>query len=387
MAGVYSYLPLGLKVMNNISNIVREEMNAIGGEELLLSSLQDKVLWESTNRWSDDVVDIWFKTELKAGGEVGLGLTHEEPLVRLMKNHINSYKDLPRSAYQIQTKFRNELRAKSGLLRGREFLMKDLYSFSRDEAEHQEFYEKSKTAYTNVYNRVGIGADTYITFASGGIFSKYSHEFQAVSEVGEDIIYISEEKGIAVNKEVLNDEVLAELSLNKGDLVEKKAIEVGNIFTLGTKFSEPLGLSFKDEEGKEMPVFMGCYGIGIGRLMATVVEKHNDEKGIKWPVSIAPYRVHLLVLSKESAGEVRSFAEEVYAHLEEDGFEVLFDDRDQSPGEKLADADLMGMPYRAVVSERTVGEKKIEIKRRWNDDEAELVDYDGLIKILKEFEK
>ncbi|MEK7514582.1 MAG: aminoacyl--tRNA ligase-related protein, partial [Patescibacteria group bacterium] len=261
MAGVYSYLPLGLRVLNNICNIIREEMNAIGGEEVFLSSLQDKSAWEKTGRWSEKEVDIWFKTALQGGGELGLAFTHEEPLTALLTGHISSYRDLPRFIYQIQTKFRNEIRAKSGIIRTREFLMKDLYSFSRSKEEHDVFYEKAKMAYTKVFSRVGLGEKTHLTFASGGSFSKYSHEFQTECDAGEDIVYVDQKKGIAVNREVLNNEVLSELGLSKKDLVEKKTVEVGNIFELGTRFSSALGLSFKSAEGEMFPVIMGSYGI------------------------------------------------------------------------------------------------------------------------------
>ena len=260
MAGVYAYLPLGLRTLNKIIQVIREEMNAIGGQELSLTALQEKELWESTDRWDDEKVDVWFKTNLKNGGEVGLGLTHEEPMTRIAKENISSYRDLPFSMYQFQTKFRNETRAKSGIMRTREFIMKDLYSFSKNEEEHNSFYEKSKVAYTKIFKRLGLGHLTYITFASGGMFSKYSHEFQTISSVGEDVIYVDEEKGIAINKEVYNDEVIASLGLSKDTLVEKNAVEVGNIFTLGTRFSEPLDLTYQDENGEKKLVVMGAYG-------------------------------------------------------------------------------------------------------------------------------
>ena len=248
MAGVYTYLPLGLRVLKNIEDIIREEMDAIGGQQMQLTALQDSMIWSATGRWEDDVIDVWFKTKLKSGGEVGLGTTHEEPLATLMQNYISSYKDLPFGAYQIQTKFRNELRAKSGVIRGREFLMKDLYSFCKDEKEQQEYYEKVSTAYEKIFNRIGIGDVTFKTFASGGTFSKYSHEFQTITDAGEDTIYLDEKKKIAINKEVATEEVFSDVGLEKKDLTEKKAVEVGNIFTLGTRFSEPLGLMYKDQK-------------------------------------------------------------------------------------------------------------------------------------------
>lgn len=348
MAGVYAYLPLGLRVLRNITQIIREEINAIDGQEVELTALQDKTIWSTTNRWSDEVVDNWFKTSLKNGTELGLAFTHEEPLTNIMKQHIASYRDLPKYAYQFQTKFRNELRAKSGIMRGREFLMKDLYSFCRSEAEHQEYYERTKQAYTNIFKRVGLGDITYMTFASGGTFSKYSHEFQTLTEAGEDTIYVDEEKQIAINKEVFTDEVIQDLGLNKTTLVEKKAVEVGNIFSLGTKFSNALGLNYTAEDGSVQPVIMGSYGIGPGRVMGTIVETHHDDKGIIWPEAVSPFTFHLINLNKDSV-----HSDAVYAALQKAGFEVLYDDRDESAGRKLAEADLLGIPYRLVTGKKT----------------------------------
>lgn len=383
MAGVYSYLPLGLRVMNKISNIVREEMNKIGGVEMKMTVLQDPELWKKTDRWSDDVVDNWFKTSLKSGGELGLAFTHEEALTDILKNHVSSYKDLPIYIYQIQVKFRNELRAKSGVMRGREFLMKDMYSFSRDEKEHQEFYEKAKKAYKNVFNRVGLGHLTYLTFASGGSFSKYSHEFQTITSAGEDIIYLNEETSEAVNREVYNDEVLNELGLKKDSLVENKSVEVGNIFTLGTKFSEPLGLNFTDEDGKKKPVFMGSYGIGPSRIMGTVVEVLSDEKGIIWPKEIAPFTVHLLSAGSDDAAVVKK-ADEIYEMLQRANIEVLYDDREISAGAKFADGDLLGIPLRIVVGKRSLEEGAVEIKGR-KDEKSQMVKPEDLLNEIKNY--
>ncbi len=374
MAGVYDYLPLGLRVLNKINNIIREEMNALDSQEIFLTSLQEKENWEKTNRWSDEVVDNWFKTKLKNDTELGLAFTHEEALTNLMRNHVNSYKDLPFSAYQIQTKFRNEARAKSGIMRCREFLMKDMYSFSRDEKEHLDFYEKSKQAYVNVFERVGLGQKTHLTFASGGSFSKYSHEFQTESEAGEDLIYFSEKKNIAINKEVLTDEVLRDLGIEQKDLKELKAVEVGNIFTLGVKFSEPLGLTYLDEGGVKKPVFMGSYGIGPGRLMGTVVETLSDEKGIVWPVEIAPFKVHLIEIGDKE--EVKKASLDLYNELQKEGIEVLCDDRNLRPGEKFADSDLLGIPLRIIVSEKTLTSGEFEIKERAS----------GKVSMIKEIE-
>ena len=380
IAGVYSYLPLGLSVLNKIENIIRQEMNAIGGQEIVMTALQNPELWKKTDRWDDQKVDIWFKTKLKNDTELGLGFTHEEPLTNIMKNYISSYRDLPCYVYQFQTKFRNEIRAKSGVMRTREFMMKDLYSFSKDEKEHNEFYEKSKEAYKNIFKRVGIGHLTYITFASGGSFSKFSHEFQTVSATGEDTIYINEENNVAVNKEVCDDEVISSLGLEKNKLVEKKAVEVGNIFTLGTRFSDALDLTYQTEKGDKKPVFMGSYGIGPARLMGAVVEVLADDKGIIWPESIAPFKVHLLSLGEEE--NVKKQAEYVYDTLMKKNIEVLFDDRKGiSPGEKFAEADLLGMPYRVVISARSMKDNSIEIKKR-NEEKGQSVSLEELLKLL-----
>lgn len=365
MAGVYAYLPLGLRVMNKISNIIREEMNNIGATEMKLTALQDPGVWKLSQRWDDDVVDNWFKTKLKNDSELGLGFTHEEPLTDILKNHISSYKDLPVALYQIQVKFRNELRAKSGVMRGREFLMKDMYSFSRNEEEHNAFYKEAQKAYKKVYDRLGIGHLTYMTFASGGTFSKYSHEFQTLTGAGEDIIYVDEETGIAINQEVLNDEVLKNLGVSREKLVEHKAVEVGNIFTLGYKYSEPIGLTFKDEKGETHNVFMGSYGIGPSRIMGTIAEVLSDDNGLIWPKEIAPFSVHLICVGNDE--KVLNTSEEIYKNLTEKGFEVLFDDRDAPPGEKFADSDLIGIPLRIVVGKRSLEEGSVEFKERKNE--------------------
>lgn len=363
MAGVYALLPLGLRVFNNIVGVIRDEMNKIGGQELSMTALQDPAPWKATDRWDDAKIDVWFKTQLKAGGELGLGPTHEEPVTSLMTEYLSSYRDLPFAVYQFQTKFRNELRAKSGIMRTREFVMKDMYSFSTSEEEFRKFYEIAASAYTRVFGRVGLGDRTYRTFASGGSFSKFSDEFQTVSDAGEDIIYVHEEKKIAVNKEVYEDAILAELGLKKEELVEKKSIEVGNIFPLSTRFSDALNLKFKDESGEAKSPIMGCYGIGPARVMGTVAEILSDEKGLVWPEEIAPFRVHLVELSNANK-DVRADAQEVYSSLTNAGVEVLWDDREARAGEKFADSDLIGIPWRVVVSEKTLASGKYECVER-----------------------
>ena len=357
MAGVYDYLPLGLKVLENIKNIIREELNAIGAQELQLTALQNPEPWQKTGRWSDQSVDIWFKTNLSAGGELGLAPTHEEPITNLMKSYISSYKDLPIYAYQFQTKFRNELRAKSGIMRTREFLMKDLYSFSPDEASHNQFYHEVEAAYKRIYDRCGIGDCTYQTFASGGIFAKFSHEFQTELPVGEDTIYYNADKSVVLNEEVLLPEVLDEFGLKREDLKSTHAAEVGNIFTLKYKYSEPLGLKFTDQDNTEKTVFMGCYGIGVSRVMGVIAEKFLDEKGLVWPESIAPYKYHLIAIGEEG----KKAADALYAKNPE---LFLYDDRDTRPGAKFADADLMGMPYRLVISDKTLANNEYEFTVR-----------------------
>ncbi|MCX6752989.1 MAG: His/Gly/Thr/Pro-type tRNA ligase C-terminal domain-containing protein [Candidatus Nomurabacteria bacterium] len=381
MAGVYTLLPLGLRVINKIEQIVRDEMNMVGGMEMRTSIIQAKEVWEKTNRWDDEIVDNWFKTKLKNGGEVGLSFTNEEAHSNILKQYVNSYKDLPVYVYDFKNIFRNETRSKSGILRGREFYWKALYSFSKSETEHNEFYEKAKIAYKNVFQKVGIGHLTYMTFASGGTFSKFSHEFQTLTSAGEDTIYVDEATSVAVNQEVYTDEVLKDLGLEKEKLVERKAIEVGNIFSLGTKFSAPFDLKFKDENNKENLVVMGSYGIGLTRLMGTVVEVLSDDKGIIWPESIAPFKIQLLSLGESE--NVTKEANKVYGALLEASIEVIFDDRNgMSVGEKFADSDLLGMPYRAVVSERSIKEGGIELKKR-TEEKGSIVSLDELIKTLK----
>ena len=357
MAGVYDYLPLGMRVIENIKQIVREELNNIGCEELLMSTLQNSEPWEKTGRFSDQEVDIWFKTELASGGLAGLAPTHEEPITTMMKNYISSYKDLPLYAYQFQTKFRNEKRAKSGILRGREFLMKDLYSFHTSEKDLDEFYDKVLQAYMKSYKRMGIGDITYPCFASGGIFSKFSHEFQTLLPVGEDTIYYNKDRTVVLNKEVMEPHILDELGVKADEMIEDTAAEVGNIFKLQTKFSVPLDLKYTDENNEIQEIYMGCYGIGISRLMGVIAELFADEKGLVWPESIAPYQYYLVGIDEKGIKE----AEKLYKGHEED---FLYDDRDCRSGEKFADSELIGVPYRVVISDKSLAKKSVEITER-----------------------
>ncbi|MCA9352616.1 prolyl-tRNA synthetase [Patescibacteria group bacterium] len=381
MAGVYDLLPLGVKVVENIKEIVRQEMNAIGGQELMMSSLQSKDIWTTTQRWDDDVVDVWFKSELKAGGEIGFGWSHEEPITEMMKNHLSSYKDLPVYVYQFQNKFRNELRAKSGMMRGREFVMKDMYSFSLDAEQHEAFYQKTIDAYHRCYRRLGIGNDTFVTFATGGAFTEFSHEFQTICEAGEDEIYINREKGIALNQEVYNEKTLKDLDVAENELEKVRTAEVGNIFNFGTRKCEEMDLYVNDEAGNRIPVHLGSYGIGVTRIMGVIAEKFSDDKGIVWPEEIAPFTVHLVTFGKNE--NIFREAENLYHDLKNAGIEVLFDDRDIGPGQKLNDADLMGMPYRIVVSEKAAEKGGVEITKRSTGD-IEFVDPARVIAHLTE---
>lgn len=381
MAGVYTFLPLGLRVLENIKRVVREEMNAVGGQEVQMTVLQPRELFEKTDRWSDDKVDNWFKTKLVNGTELGMGLTHEEPIVDMLSSYINSYRDLPVLVYQIQTKFRNELRAQAGLLRGREFMMKDMYSFARNQEEHTTIYERVAEAYIRVYERLGIGDITYRTYADGGIFTpRFSDEFQMLSDIGEDTIYIDEARKIGVNKEVIDDTRLADTDIDKDKLAERRAIEVGNIFPLESKYTDALGVFYTDADGKQQKLIAGCYGIGVSRLVGALAEHFSDEKGLVWPAEVAPFRYYLVVLGGKDATVA---AEKLYTSLGEDA--VLFDDRvDVSAGAKFTDAELIGCPIRLVVSDKTLAANEVEVKSRsdkFSEQQIKLEDYDKLTKL------
>ena len=376
MAGVYSYLPLGLKVVENIKQIVREEMNKISSQELVMSTLQSKDLWQETGRWSDELVDVWFKSKLQDGTEVGFGWTHEEPIVDLLRNYLKSYKDLPISVYQFQNKLRNELRAKSGIMRGREFVMKDMYSVHASKEDLDKYYNAAIEAYKRCYDRFGIGDETYVTFASGGAFTKFSHEFQTICDAGEDYIYLHRGKNIAVNEEVLDDAV-KELGIDRSELERVKTAEVGNIFNFGMQKSEEMRLVFTDAEGVEQYAYMGSYGIGITRVMGVIVEKFADDKGLVWPENIAPAKVYLVQIGSQS----RATADELYQKLQSAGIETIYDDRDERPGVKFADAELLGIPYRVTVSDRLLDNGKWEVSTRQTG-EQRLLTTDELLATL-----
>jgi prolyl-tRNA synthetase len=376
MAGVYSFLPLGLKVLENIKSIVRDEMNGLGFEEIIMTSLQSKEIWEKTDRWDDKKVDIWFKSSLKNGTEVGLGWSHEEQIIAMLKDYIHSYRDLPVAVYQFQTKLRNEIRSKSGILRCREFLMKDLYSYSLSEDQHNKIYKSVSDAYKNIFDKLGIGQATFFTFASGGSFTQFSHEFQTIIDAGEDIIYVDHDKKIAINEEVYSDEIIHQLGLKKDNLKKHKAAEAANIFSFGTAKTDAFDLRYTDEKGVQSSVYMGSYGIGITRLMGIIVEYFSDEKGIVWPEIIAPAKTIIIRIGDDK--DVTQIADKLYDTIRSKGIDVIYDDRDLRPGEKFSDADLFGIPSRIIVSDKTIKSKTFEFKPRTSDEisyisEAELL--------------
>lgn len=384
MAGVYSFLPLGLRVLRNIIKIIQEEMNKIGGQEVLLTVLQPKILWQKTNRWDEGIgKEVMYKCE---DGEMGLGPTHEEMLTDIIKNNVQTKNDLPLYIYQIQTKFRKEARVKSGLLRGREFLMKDLYSFHSSEKDFHDYYEKVKQAYLTIFQRCGISA--IITEASGGGFSKeFSHEFQALCPAGEDNIFYCSVGHFSRNKEIF-DSLLKKCPICSEELLEGRSIELGNIFSLGTKYSQDLGALFLDDDGHRKPILMGCYGIGVSRLMGSIVEIYNDEKGILWPKGIAPFVIHLIALfgkGEKENQEVATVAGKMYQDLQKIGIEVLYDDRQQkTAGEKFAEADLIGIPLRIVISSKTVAQQSFETKER-KSREPQILPLADLTKFIKDY--
>lgn len=349
MAGVYAYTPLGLRVVENIKQIVREEMNAIGGQELIMTNLQRRETWEATGRWSDEVVDVWFKTRLQDNTELGLAWSHEEAIMEMMQQYVKSYKDLPVSVYQFQTKLRNELRSKSGIMRGREFVMKDMYSLHATQEDMDQYYERVIEAYKRCYAWFGIGDSTFVTFAGGGAFTKFSHEFQTICEAGEDTLYVNADQTVAVNEEVLDD-ATKELGISRDDLLPVVSAEVGNIFKFGTEKAEQMGIMYTGEDGKQHPIYLASYGIGITRVMGVVAEKMSDDKGLVWPENIAPFKIHVVAIGDKG----QALASTLYTELAEKNVTVLLDDRAERPGVKFADAELMGLPWRITIGERAI---------------------------------
>ena len=364
MAGVYAYTPLGLRVLENIKQIIREEMDAVGGQELIMTNLQRQDTWESTGGWSDEAVDVWFKTKLQDGTELGLAWSHEEAILEMMQQFVQSYKDLPVSVYQFQTKLRNELRAKSGIMRGREFVMKDMYSLHATQEDMDQYYDKMIEAYKRCYDRLGLGESTFVTFASGGAFTKFSHEFQTICDAGEDVLYVNADQTVAVNEEVL-DEATHEIGIDRATLTPVTSAEVGNIFKFGTSKAEQMQIYYTDADGKQHPIYLASYGIGVTRVMGVIVEKFADDRGIVWPENVAPAKVVIVRIGNDEA--TVSCADALYEKLQSEGVSVLYDDRDARPGEKFADADLMGIPHRVVVSTKLVAGDTYEYKARVAD--------------------
>ncbi len=387
MAGAYDYLPLGFRVLSKVNAVIREEMDAIGGQELLLSALQPKERWVKSGRW-ESLGAIMYQFKDHSDRQIGLAPTHEEPIAEIATRSIFSYRDLPLFVYQIQTKYRDEPRAKSGLMRGREFLMKDLYSFHRDELDLNGFYEKADQAYRKIFKRLGL--DFYVAEASGGTFTKeYTHEYQVLAEAGEDHIVYCSSCRYSQNQEITKMRMGTKCpKCSRGTVQAGKAIEVGNIFKLGAKFAKAFGLYYADERGEKKPVVMGSYGIGPGRLMATIVEVNHDDRGVVWPEVVAPFRAHLIELSQKPAPsrvegfKVKSSAEALYKKLLAKGVEVLYDDRDEkTAGEKFADADLIGIPWRVVVSDRSLEKKGVEVKSR-SEEKGKVVSVERLLKMV-----
>ena len=374
MAGVYAYTPLGLRVLENIKQIVREEMNAIGGQELIMTNLQRRETWEATGRWSDEVVDVWFKTRLQDDTELGLAWSHEEAIMEMMQQYVKSYKDLPVSVYQFQTKLRNELRSKSGIMRGREFVMKDMYSLHATQEDMDQYYERVIEAYKRCYARFGIGDSTFVTFAGGGAFTKFSHEFQTICEAGEDTLYVNADQTVAVNEEVLDD-ATKELGISRDDLLPVVSAEVGNIFKFGTEKAEQMGIMYTGEDGRQHPIYLASYGIGITRVMGVIAEKMSDEKGLVWPENVAPFEVHVVAIGDKG----QELASTLHTELAEKGVEVLLDDRAERPGVKFADAELMGLPWRITIGERAIdGDGLFELTERATG-ETKKLDYQQLV--------
>ena len=376
-AGIYTFLPLGWRVYKKVENIIREEMNKLGGQELFMPALVPKKLWSETGRW-EKIDPPLFVVKDRHEKEYGLGSTHEEVITDLVRRRVQSYQELPFSLYQIQNKFRNEMRATGGLLRVREFIMKDLYSFHTEEDDLMDFYHKVKDAYIRIFERCGLQV-VAVEAESGTIGGSLSHEFMLLAETGEDRVLICEQCGYGANVEKIGEAKTCPEC--QGNLIAHSCVEAGHAFKLGTKYSEAMGANFIDKDGKSKPILMGCYGIGLGRLIASVVEASHDDNGIIWSPSIAPYSIHLIELSGKDT-EVRSKAEDIYRQLENSKKEVLFDDRgNKAPGEKFADADLIGIPLRIVVSQKTLAEDSVEIKYR-NQKESSLCKIKELDKFL-----
>lgn len=382
MAGSWTLLPLGWRVVAKINNIIREEMNAIGAQEMLMPLLHPRKIWDETGRW-DKAKEVMYRFKDNRGKEYALSFTHEEIVMDLIRKHVSTYKDLPVAVYHFSTKFRNEPRARSGILRGREFMMKDLYSVHATEEDFWKYYEKVKDAYIKIFERLGF--DFRVVEATGGVFTeKNTHEFQVLAKGGEDTIYYCHSCSWGKNKEIFEGKAGDTCPrCKKGKVVESKAIEVGNIFPLGTWYAERMKVYYADTDGKKKPVWFGSYGIGSTRVLGALVEVSYDNKGIIWFPQVAPFDVHLIELpgakNAKQVCKVRDLASSAYKKLTDAGIDVLWDDRDIGAGEKFADADLIGIPIRLVVSKET--KDKIEWKKR-ESEKVELVSFSQVISRL-----
>jgi len=373
-SGVYIFLPLGLRTLNKITKIVKEEMDRAGGQELLLPALHPGELWKETGRWEIYGPEL-IRLKDRRDRDFCLGPTHEEVITDLARREIRSYRQLPLLLYQIQTKFRDEIRPRFGVMRAREFIMKDLYSFDRDFEGLRVSYEKMYNAYCRVFSRCGLSYKIVLA-ESGVIGGEVSHEFLIPADSGEEKFLVCPACDFGTTQEEAK-------CPNCGDsLEEKRGIEVGHIFQLGTKYSESRKAYFVDKDGEEKPLIMGCYGIGIGRTMAAAIEACHDEKGIQWPLSISPYEVVIIPVNWRKA-EQRKAAEEIYQELKKRDFEVVIDDREFSAGYKFSEADLIGFPLQVIVGEKMSQEGKIEIKIRQNNERWETKKEEVLTLLLK----
>jgi prolyl-tRNA synthetase len=374
-SGIYTLLPPGTRVLQKIENIVRQELNAIDAEEIMMPGLIPKSLFDQTKNWDD--VDVLYKVPSRYGFEYGLAFSAEEVISQLMQKYITSYKDLPVALYQIGPKYRDEARAKSGILRGREFRMKDMYSFHASHEDFKTFYDRVIEAYLKIFARCGL-EDVKITEASGGSFTKkHSHEFNVITPAGEVDLYYCEGSAKALNEEVVKGNAAELLGCNETDVKQAKAVEIGNIFDLGIRFSEAFNLKFVDESGKRHMATAGCYGIGTTRLIGAIAEVYHDDNGLTWPDEVRPFDAHLINIAQDS-----KFADAVYRTLRSEGFDILYDDRDLSAGKKFVAADLIGVPVRLLVSDKTGNQ--IEWKLRTEEKTYKLAT-DEVIRNLKDY--
>ena len=373
-SGLYSWMPMGLRVLKKIETIIREEMNKVGAIELLMPAIQPSELWKETGRW-----DVFGPQMLKINDRHDrsfcFGPTHEEVITDIVRNEINSYKQLPINFYQIQTKFRDEIRPRFGVMRAREFLMKDSYSFHSDIDSLKDTYEKMYKTYTAIFDRIGLKFRA-VQADNGAIGGDGSHEFHVLADSGEDEIIYDEKSDFAANIEVAKNHP------DKDNLKTCRGIEVGHIFQLGTKYSEAMKAEFLDEQGQSRPMMMGCYGIGVSRIVAAAIEQQNDDKGIIFPSSISPFEIILTPIGYHKSDQVNKSTNDIYSQLTKNGFDVLLDDRGLRPGVMFSDSELLGIPHRRTISEKTLAEDKVEYKHR-SSNESEYAPLNAIISTFK----